>query len=881
MKNIFVSSTFRDFQYERDCLRSQVIPALNETARKYGESVDFCDLRWGVDTTEEYEKAAEKVISVCLDEIDRSRPYMLILLGERYGFVPDPSVISLEAHRRKLELEELEISVTQLEIEYGIIKDSNTCRHTLIYFREIREVSGRKPGREYLPENKDYQKKMSSLKERLLHLGGAKVRFYRVDSDKLDDLDEFAGMVQRDFLHLLEDEWRKVSLMNVFEKDNYAQWRFLEEKAKCFSAGRGFADQVIACLEEEKETKPVMLTGESGSGKTTCFSHMCSEMKERKWDVIPVLCGNTSLSVSREGLLKSVVWQVEKLLGEPHLSEDQMEGEEHAGEGTEENNPDRYRRMFMQRRLKNRLSKLCTIYEKTDRHLLIAFDGLDQLSDMENLETSGLFLDGSCRNVRWLVTGPDTLKKPVSVHGLSMPVFEDEDKNAVIEEILAGKGKQLSSAVKAAVLGKKSASNPLYLYLLINRMCLMNAEDFSFIGRQGGSIDAINRRQLELVGGYSDDLQEMSRELLFMIAEMLDSKMPGSKMIEGCLQYMGISRYGLRLADLEVLLKEDGDRFVPVVFLQMVHFISELFLLRNDGRYDFMHSSLREGICRAISDKKEIHRRLACYFLLLPEQDPIRQQEVLYHMICAGMTGEAMKYAAGIGENTVPAGYAAETLYGQCMKDHGAWVLHTIGSAGNDLQSLEDFCGFWSFLECEVSKRFRENRDAMEIWQSVLEEALPLLEELAEEQTKKLTERSEGKENYVSGYLYRILYLAYEQIGKNLELTENAENFDRAYEYYRKEISICETLADRYKSAHHYSELAVAYDNMGSFLNSMGDDNNREGSLEFLEESAAINREIVRQVPDEIYIRNLALGKNYCKIRKVRSAQTQYRSGKS
>ena len=867
MKNIFVSSTFRDFQYERDCLRNQVIPALNETARKYGESVDFCDLRWGVDTTEEYEKAAEKVISVCLDEIDRSRPYMLILLGERYGFVPDPSVISREARKRKLELEEMEISVTQLEIEYGIMNDSNTCRHTLIYFREIREVPGKKPDREYLPENEDYRRKMSALKERLLHLGGAEVRFYRVDSDKLDDLDEFAGMVQRDFLDLLEDEWKRISLMNVFEKDSYAQWRFLEEKAKYFSAGRGFADQVIACLEDEKETDPVMLTGESGSGKTTCFSYICSEMKERKWDVIPMLCGNTSLSVSREGLLKSVVWQMEKLLGEPHLTEDQTEGKEHTGEGTEENNPDRYRRMFMQRRIKKRLSELCTIYEKTDRHLLIAFDGPDQLSDMENLEDSGLFPDESYRNVRWLVTGPDTLKKPVSVHVLSMPVFEDEDKNAVIEEILAGKGKQLSSVVKTAVLEKKSASNPLYLYLLINRMCLMNAGDFSFIGRQGGSIDAINQRQLELVGGYSDNLPEMSRELLFTVAEMLDSKMPGSKMIERCLQYTGISRYGLRLADLEVLLKEDGDRFVPVRFLQMVHFISELFLLRNDGRYDFMHRSLREGICGGISDKKEIHRRLACYFLLLPEQDPIRQQEVLYHMICAGMTREAMNYAAGIGENTVQAGYAAETIYCQCMKDHGAWVLSTMNSAGNDLQSLEDLCGFWSFLECEVSKRFRDNRDAMEIWQSVLEEALPLLEKLAEERTKKpaeertekLAERPEEKENYVNGYLYRILYLAYEQMGKNLELIENAENFGRAYEYYRKEISICEALADRYKSAHHYSELAVAYDNMGSFLNSMGDDNNREDSLEFLEKAAAINREIVRQVPDEIYIRNLAL----------------------
>ena len=50
MKSIFVSSTFKDMHEERDILHKRVIPALNEYAAQYGESVSLCDLRWGVNT---------------------------------------------------------------------------------------------------------------------------------------------------------------------------------------------------------------------------------------------------------------------------------------------------------------------------------------------------------------------------------------------------------------------------------------------------------------------------------------------------------------------------------------------------------------------------------------------------------------------------------------------------------------------------------------------------------------------------------------------------------------------------------------------------------------------------------------------------------------
>ena len=81
MKTIFVSSTFKDFQRERDALRDRVLPQINAIAKEYGETVDFCDLRWGINTSElDSAETAHKVLSVCLDEIDIRRLSIFIIL---------------------------------------------------------------------------------------------------------------------------------------------------------------------------------------------------------------------------------------------------------------------------------------------------------------------------------------------------------------------------------------------------------------------------------------------------------------------------------------------------------------------------------------------------------------------------------------------------------------------------------------------------------------------------------------------------------------------------------------------------------------------------------------------------------------------------------
>ena len=83
---VFISSTFRDMMRERDLLVKRVFPELRHKCAKRFVTFTEVDLRWGI--TEE--QAAEgKVLPLCLAEIERSRPYFIGLLGERYGWVPE------------------------------------------------------------------------------------------------------------------------------------------------------------------------------------------------------------------------------------------------------------------------------------------------------------------------------------------------------------------------------------------------------------------------------------------------------------------------------------------------------------------------------------------------------------------------------------------------------------------------------------------------------------------------------------------------------------------------------------------------------------------------------------------------------------------------
>lgn len=75
---VFIASTFRDMHAEHDVLNRVVFPELRKRCQQRGADFIGVDLRWGV-TEEEAQGAG--ALAVCLDEIERCRPFFVCLPG--------------------------------------------------------------------------------------------------------------------------------------------------------------------------------------------------------------------------------------------------------------------------------------------------------------------------------------------------------------------------------------------------------------------------------------------------------------------------------------------------------------------------------------------------------------------------------------------------------------------------------------------------------------------------------------------------------------------------------------------------------------------------------------------------------------------------------
>src|ERR671939_425863 len=93
---LFISSTFTDMHAERDYLQQYVFPELAERLRAHRHHLEVVDLRWGVETASQPQRRAKEllVLKVCFAEIDRSRPFLIGLLGDRYGWIPPAERVS-------------------------------------------------------------------------------------------------------------------------------------------------------------------------------------------------------------------------------------------------------------------------------------------------------------------------------------------------------------------------------------------------------------------------------------------------------------------------------------------------------------------------------------------------------------------------------------------------------------------------------------------------------------------------------------------------------------------------------------------------------------------------------------------------------------------
>src|SRR5579863_4159112 len=259
---IFISSTFRDMQGERDRLVKFVFPELRRRCRERGVEFVEVDLRWGV--SEERAERGE-TLPICLAEIDRCRPYFIGMLGERYGFIPrriDPELIKMQPWLQK----HPKRSLTELEILHGFLNKPEMARRAFFYFRDPAYIE-RLPKAvrsDLLPEDELSRQKLASLKDQI-RKSALNLKESYADPEELGEL-------------TLEDLWRAIDQeftggeeTDPLDREAAEHTAFAESRAKVYIGREEYFGRLDAHIEGEGP--PLVLLGESGSGKSALLSN--------------------------------------------------------------------------------------------------------------------------------------------------------------------------------------------------------------------------------------------------------------------------------------------------------------------------------------------------------------------------------------------------------------------------------------------------------------------------------------------------------------------------------------------------------------------------------------------------------------------------------
>lgn len=614
MQKIFVSSTFRDMDFERDVIHKYIQPQLNAEALSYGENVELCDLRWGVDTVGmDSINSSKKVLEVCFDEIDNCRPYMIVLLGNRYGWIPDNETYSSIVGDKFTPAEDVVgKSITALEIEYGALEKRKLSR-TLFYFREF---EGDIP-EEYKCESQESEKKLNELKERIRNLPGANVKTYRVkwnmQSGLLDGLDEFKEQLLYDLQTLLKNEWEDFSKLSDFCKNQRQHWNYAKQKNMEFFGRQDVVNETISLI---KNNQILEISGDIGSGKSCLMGHLAFEFGRERFIVLPIFCGLTPNCSTVSGIVQYMIDYFERTVF-GIVSSSNIDGFE--------NNIRKLQNYFV-------------TYQNTGKRLIILIDAIDQLVADDERDNLRFLPRENVFNIKVVISHNSRYSFKGSYSKFILECLERTDIAGIVKKILKTKSKELDDEVIELIQQKKSSDNPLYLRMVVQMLLMLNRIDFEKIRDIDSSVNAIQAYELELVRMFPEDLEEACYAMIQKVVSF------NSELYEIIINILSLSRYGLRETDIECIVESEGLEWNRLEFACLMNYMGEFIRIREDGRYDFAHNSFRTAVNTFNNRKEYFHCRLVCHFRKLDIADSVKQLELPYHCFKSNSADDLMLF---------------------------------------------------------------------------------------------------------------------------------------------------------------------------------------------------------------------------------------------
>ncbi|OPY55900.1 MAG: lipoprotein NlpI [Pelotomaculum sp. PtaU1.Bin035] len=601
------------------------------------------------------------------------------------------------------------------------------------------------------------------------------------------------------------------------------------------------------------------MTGGPGTGKSALFARLARELGQEDCIVLAHAAGISPLSGSVDNLLRRWIQVLSR-----HL---RIVDESSQAAGLTE----------LQKIFAELLSRA-----SVNQRVICLMDALNQFERSpaaRHLTWLPEIWPENARLIATAIPGEETnaLNKRSGVNTYTLPLLDEKEAVDIIQAICLRYHKTLQQDLVTALLsnnkpdGTAAAGNPLWLSIALEELMLLDEDDFTQAGQFTGSPEE------QLYALLLDTVQKLPPAVEEIYGYLLQraEKRFGIKWVQGVLNFLAASRYGLREEDLRNLLPGltglpwDDLRFAALRRYLRAHLIQR----GTSGLWDFTHAQMRICLTRKLlaneEEKKRTHRLLADHLETLAAVDPLRQTELMYHYLQADeklraamyygseLTEEELAGATRVLSEAISEGIGAE------MNPRLDWTISLLKIDGLAESQLRIICNNFNFYL----------HDALSDSTNVTVR-INLLEEncLA---IKELCRRAPDSANYA-----RDLSVSYDKLG---DLLLQLGELTQARDYYQESLALCEELRRWVPDSAQYArDLSVSYERLGDLYLQLGE---LTRARDYYQEVLAIFEELRRRAPDSAkYARDLSvsynnLGDLYLQLGELTRARDYYQEG--
>ena len=571
---VFISSTFRDMQEERELLVKKVFPELRRICDERFVSFTEVDLRWGI--TEE-EAAEGKVLPICLEEIHTCRPYFIGILGERYGWIPD--TVPQEVLEKEPWIQEHighRTSVTELEILHGVLRNPKMDDHAFFYFRDPAYVANR--GEDFQTENPDSAAKLAALKEIIRHSGRPLVDPYKKP-------EYLAAAVKQQFFKLIDQLYPKEQVPDPLDQEAIGHRSYSRRKLLAYVDRPSHSQALASFVAAPTTGQGLVVTGDSGGGKTALLAAFASAIiQQQSYFLFEHYFGGTPDSASVDGFLRRLLGELKRLAD---IKEEMP------------TTPEKMREAL----------PLWLVQTAGGKSIVLVLDALNQIQGDEadrHLNWLPRFFPAHIRVVVSSLSGSvlDALRERGWAEHL-LPLADTAERGQMIHAFLKVLyNKELSTPLRDRIVNASGTANPLFLRTVLEEL------------RQFGSFEKLP----DQVDAYlkATTPQDLFRQV---IRRWQDDFHAGRDIVVRSLRHLWAARQGLSESEwLDLLADQQGEMdrqtWRPLLLAMEPH------LGQRGSLWAFGHDFLKQAIGLELlpsePEQQKAHLTLADYYEAQP-----------------------------------------------------------------------------------------------------------------------------------------------------------------------------------------------------------------------------------------------------------------------